>query len=351
MALNSKMHKRKTKALTKKQCLTIYRQLHKKLDSGVAAIDAVESSRKHAPKDSDRILLLITQDLKRGLSFGQACIRRPALFPIPYGHLVQLGDETGKLPEMLQYIVQDTKDRIAVQRRLVQLSVYPLSILAVWILLFPLTEAFFFHSKQKLETGVPSLFDSILVYLSSAFSNLFTLFVTTVVFIVIPTILLKRAPPLRRQRWISNIPLLGSILGKRDMYRILLTLGQGLSAGAPIQRVTELAERGSTNPVLMEKLSNLCSAIGSGSSFLHAAQQQQLFSEEILQAIESGENTGRLDEALLEVADDLREELVSRMTNLSAILSKIILLICAILVVTFVAKQYLSNLQNILMMT
>ncbi len=103
------------------------------------------------------------------------------------------------------------------------------------------------------------------------------------------------------------------ILFSRQMYTLM-------RAGVPINQAMSGLARSSRNPVLVEALGDIQRDLESGRDFSTAlSRRPEIFSSLFINTVRIGENTGRLDEALLRLSDYLELERDTRARIKSAL--------------------------------
>jgi type II secretory pathway component PulF len=336
------MNSKKNSPLPLKVRMAFYRQLSKKLASGIAMNTALQQARKWSGGKAGNEIVLVLRDLERGLTFGEAAARRPVLFPKPLDYLVCLGEEAGELPAMLDRMVREVQDHLAARRRVMSLMVYPTVILAVWVFLFPATQASF----RWAETA--SIAQAVGKYFQDVVSHALSLAAIGAVIMVTVRLVSGRMKPVAKQRLLESLPVFGAILQKRDWANLSGTVSIGLSAGLPLDRTLRLAARALGHPILIEKAETICGDVANGKSFSDSVREAGLFPDDAVGAIHTGEVTGSLDEALGNLAADWRQELEATAGNVAAVMPRIVLLLLAVAVVIMVASQYLAYLEFIL---
>ncbi|GAM64576.1 MSHA biogenesis protein mshG [Vibrio ishigakensis] len=102
-----------------------------------------------------------------------------------------------------------------------------------------------------------------------------------------------------------------------------------LQSGVPLNNSLALSAEAMDNKYLEARLLEMKSAIEAGSSVSGAARNTGIFTPLVQQMISVGEETGRVDELLLEVADFYDREVDYDLKTLTARIEPILLVIVA----------------------
>jgi general secretion pathway protein F len=125
----------------------------------------------------------------------------------------------------------------------------------------------------------------------------------------------------RRDRFVLLLPLAGELARKFEIARFARTLGVLLANGVPAPRALALSGATIGNRVIAEAVEQVATRFKEGEGLSAPLSRSGQFPRLALQLIEIGEQTGRLDELLSEVAaiyDDEVEQGVERLTALLA---------------------------------
>jgi general secretion pathway protein F len=140
-------------------------------------------------------------------------------------------------------------------------------------------------------------------------------------------------------RFKLRLPVLGELVKKIDVGRFARTLGTLLTSGVPVLQAIGIVRDTMTNRVLAEVVDELTEAIRAGRPLALTLRTAESFPPLASQLISVGEESGRLEEMLLQVADILDQEVQTSVQRLTALVEPIIILVMGI-VVGFVLSSY-----------
>jgi general secretion pathway protein F len=139
-----------------------------------------------------------------------------------------------------------------------------------------------------------------------------------------------------------RIPVVGGVLLTADVARFARVLGTLLHSGVPI--VAALGAVGETlaSSVLVEAVRRLADDVKRGAGLAGPIAQLGLFPPLAVQAVRIGEETGRLDELLLKIADTYEADVRRRVERVLALLEPAIILVMGLVVGAIVVAMLLA---------
>ncbi len=135
-----------------------------------------------------------------------------------------------------------------------------------------------------------------------------------------------------RERWDKarlRFPVVGGIVNRAQLSRFSRTFALMLKAGVPLNQSLALSAEALDNRFLENRLMEMKASIEAGSTISSTALNTGIFTPLVIQMISVGEETGRIDELLLEVADFYDREVDYDLKTLTARIEPILLVIVA----------------------
>lgn len=264
-------------------------------------------------------LKLMTEDIlktiKSGRAFTVALDQYPEVFSSFYVSMVRSGEASGNLAGVLSELSVYLERSKAVRSTVVSALVYPailavVATLSVAIMLgfvVPEFESIF----DEMGDGLPMLTQFIIV-LGDVVSAWWWLMLGGII-----------AVSHLAKRWVStpegkatldskllNLPIAGPLLRKFEISRFARTMGTLLANGVAILKAVDIARGTVSNAIISEHLANLAPAVKRGER-LSNAMQPDIFSPMAIQMVLVGEESGRLDAMLIELAQVYESEVES----------------------------------------
>lgn len=314
------------------------RQMYTLTRSGVPLIRGLtrlaESTRN--PVMAEAIESIIV-DLESGRELAGALSRHPNLFSPLYVSMVRVGESSGRLEEsferMIHYLAreQETIQRIKTALRYPTFVVIAM-VTAIFILMTFVVPVFArvferFNAELPLPTqlliGVSDFFVGywwVLLLLGVAAIVAFRQWVRT------------EAGAVEWGRRKLGIPVVGSILLRGTLARFARALSMSQRSGVPILEALNVVATAVDNPWATRKILKMRDGIEGGEALSRTADRSGVFTPLVIQMLEVGEETGRIDEMVDEVAEFYEREVEYDVQNLSTLIEPVLTIGLAILV-------------------
>jgi len=159
-------------------------------------------------------------------------------------------------------------------------------------------------------------------------------------------ILATREGRLAWDRACLGIPLVGAVVLKLEVARFARTLGTLLRSGVPMLAALEVVREVLGNQLLVRAMEQLREGVKRGAGLSAPMGQSRVFPPLALHMVRVGEETGRLEEMLLKVADTFETDVRSAVRRLIGLLEPSIILIMG-LVVGFIVVAMLMAIFSI----
>ena len=304
--------------------------------------------------DNDRfkgIIRELAADVEGGLQLSDALARHPKIFSRLYGNMVRAGETGGALEPVLTRMgayLEETNDLVDYIRSAL---IYPaflvtvggLSIAILLTYVIPRFSVIFADFEQALP-----LVTRILLGLSDMLRHYAVLILIGV---LVAGIAAWRflSTPAGRQRWDRlqlRLPVWRQVVQTVETARFARTLGTLIKSGVPIIEALGLTREVSGNTILGATLENLQTRVKNGERLAPCLSENGFFPELAVQMVTVGEETGKLDEMLLRVADSYDKTVRSMTKRLISLLEPALILIMG-LVVGFVVIAMLMAIFSI----
>ncbi len=137
---------------------------------------------------------------------------------------------------------------------------------------------------------------------------------------------------LKVDRFKLKLPIIGDLIGKVEVARFSRTLGTLVRSGVPILQGIELVAQILRNRAVSETMHNVHASVKEGERLAKPLSHAGVFPNLAVQMIMVGEETGRLEEMLLRVADNYEKNLKNTVKRLISLLEPAMILIMAVIV-------------------
>jgi type IV pilus assembly protein PilC len=314
----------------------------------VGALDAI--IEKSDPSELNNILQQIRYDVSTGESLSDAFAKYPRIFSNLYISSLQAGEKSGNIPEALIKHVAYLKQMMALRRKLISASVYPLilvtaSIAVLFLLLIYVVPAF---TKTYFESGtqLPAI-TMVLINVSNGIKNNFIYLVLFAIMMTAGWVHAARQESLRihMDQWLLKVPYLGRLYISYATALFLRTVAMVLTAGAPLIESVRIASGTLNNLFLREKLIQVVRRITEGLGFSEALDETEAFPHLAIRMIAAGESGGELEQVLLDAADFYDDEVDVKLTVISSTIEPALMIIMGLLIGFIVLAMYMPIFQ------
>lgn len=245
--------------------------------------------------------------VKAGKGLSQALAPHHALFGEFYINMVRSGEIGGQLAEVLARLAEHLERSKALRESVVSALVYPAILIAVAFVSVFLMLGFVVPQFESLFNDMGEalpLPTRIIVALGHLFADWWWLFALLAWAAIALGRRWLRTPQGRRWRdaRVLRLPVLGAVVQKFEITRFARSMGTLLGSGVSIVTAITIASDTMSNVCLRAAMSGVGPAIKQGGRLAEALSATRLFTPLALNMVRLGEETGRLDEMLLELA-------------------------------------------------
>ena len=304
--------------------ITVFsRELASLLKSGVPILNAINIILEQAESRNFRqILQNIHTEVKEGTTFSSALSRYPKVFPSLYIALIRAGEDSGALPDALLRIAEYRLQQEEALSRFRMALAYPIlmAVVGIGTIVFMLT--FVMPRLMKLFMNMGQdlpLPTQILISLSVGLRQWWFWAIAATVILIIR----RQANTGPAKSFLSRVklylPIFGKFMLKAELSRFNRTLELLLKSGITILRAIEVAIPVVDNVIIKEQLKISYKELEQGESFGRSLKNSKLFPTFMTNLIIVGEESGKLIDALSEIASSYErdtDETIKIMTNL-----------------------------------
>ncbi|MBY5922505.1 type II secretion system F family protein [Ferrimonas balearica] len=329
------------------ELLMFTRQMLSLTRSGIPLLQALAGlveSQRHPLMAST--LKDIVEQLTAGRPLSAALNQHPLVFTPLYVAMVHVGENTGRLDQAFERLSehleqeQDTKRRIqsAMRYPLLVLGFIAVAVAVLNILVIPKFAQMF--AKFGAELPLPT---RILIATSEFFVSWWPLLLLALVggVIGIKVWLTTESGRLSWDGWKLRLPIVGSIISRASLGRFARSLSMMMRGGVPVNQSLSLVADAVDNRFMHDRIIGMRRGIEAGDTISRTASGAELFTPLVLQMISVGEETGRIDELLDDVAAFYEREVDYELKGLTAKIEPILLTLVAGMVLVLALGVYL----------
>lgn len=300
------------------------RQMSTLLSSGVTLLRALEiTAKQSSSRKFYSMLNELTDNVKDGLSLTEAMSKYPRTFDPLWTGLVDTGEASGNLAQVLDKLAEYLEIRMEFVRKIISALVYPA------VLLIAATGAMFFFmvfimpkfKEMFSQMNVPLPGMTVALFSMSEFLKSYAIFI--VIGTGIGLYLLRQwyyQPS--GKAFFDNLQL--SIPGAKGFYtifyleRMASTLAILFESGVPIVYALDVAIRGVGNDVIEKQLITIKENVKAGNSLASEFDATGFFPPMIVEMTSIGEEVGKLPEMFEKISHQYKVELETGVERFTA---------------------------------
>ncbi|NCF75344.1 MAG: hypothetical protein GWO87_02560 [Xanthomonadaceae bacterium] len=305
--------------------------------SGVSLSSALNVlSQQSNNKKFRKILIDIKNNVEKGDTFSKSLKKHKKVFNDFFINMIQAGENSGKLEETLNQIFIQIKKDHDIKSKVKGAMIYPSVVLGAMIgigalmiiFVIPKITSIFVESNIKLP-----LITRILIGISDFAINhgiLVTILLT--IFIIGFTYLIKtKKGKYYFHLTLLHLPIFGKIIKKINLARFARSLSSLLKTDIPIAKTLKMTSEILGNVIYKEAINEASEKVIEGISIAKTLKDKKfIFPPVVTEIILVGEETGSLDNVLIEMAEFYEEEIDQTMKNLPSIIEPVLILILGI---------------------
>lgn len=323
------------------------KQMSVMLESGIPLNNAVDILEQQATsKNLKSSLKIVSKSLKEGSQLSKAMIDQEGMFPDLLIRMVQAGEKTGKLDEVLEKMSEHYNKELKTSRQIRGAMIYPavlafLAVGAVLALLYIVIPSFSGIFEQS---GMAMPLPTRIVLAASNFvrSSWYILFgVTGILVFLFLRYRSTEAGRYQLDRLKLNLPVIKGPMQKIVTARFASTLAILTSAGIPLVEAIESAAATTNNAVVIEKMKIANEGLQKGERLTGMITSTGLFPPMMLSMVKIGEESGSLESMLVKTSDYYEEELETAIKQLLSLLEPAMIIVMGVIIGGIVASVML----------
>lgn len=294
-----------------------------------------------------KLIFSIKNDIENGLNFGKALEKYPQYFDKIFCGLVNAGEQSGTLSEMLTQLADHQEQMVGLRAKITKALFYPSAIILAAILITSGLLIFVVPQFKNIFSSFGAelpLFTQWVIRISGAIQTQSgkSLVFLGMMALIYQWIMKKYEKSIQwRDQQLLRLPLIGQWLTAAIFARWTRTLATLLFAGIPLVDALETAGKMITNRCCQRDMAALIAQINTGAGFYQAFADNPRFPQRIAQMISVGESGGQLAEMLNQIARLEQAALDRAIETVSQWLEPTVMLILAVLIGGLIIAMYL----------
>jgi len=328
--------------------LTIfYRQFATMVNAGLTLVSSLDILINQVEnKTLSNVIKTIKSDVEAGSTLADAFAKQPQVFSEINVSMIRAGEIGGVLDEILNKIADLMEKEYALRQKIRSAMAYPTFIavaaviMAIFLLTFVLPQFVGVFAQYGGELPALTMF---LVVLTKLFNQYWYLFFITFAAIVFAFLAYIKTPngKLNFDKFKLSAPIIGELNRKTAVARFTRILGTLIKSGVPILEALKVSSNAIGNLVISFAVTNAKTKIKEGQSISSPLAASGVFPPMVTQMIMVGEESGELEEMLINVAKFYDEEVDRAVERLTSIIEPVMMVFIALTVGVMIIAMYL----------
>ena len=332
------------------QVTTSIRELSTLLGAGIPILEALDTISRQHKGGFQTILKIVHDRIKNGSSISEALAEHPQAFDNLSVSMVDVGEQTGTLAEVLSQLAEFKEKSLLLKDRVTTALAYPifLTCVMVGVTVFLMTFVLPNLLENLVAMGKELPLPTRIVKSTSDFLIQYGMIL--LVFAV--ALGVGTAAFLRTKQgswlWYRNLirlPVIGEMAKKQSLSKVALILSTLLKSGLVFDRAVEITAAATNNLVIRKSLIDVKNEVGAGQEMGVALEKQSVFPPVMIQIFRVGQESGQLEPMLDRLATDYDRQIESASSRMASLIEPILILLLALVVGIIMAAVILPILE------
>jgi type IV pilus assembly protein PilC len=271
--------------------------------------------------------------IKAGKSLNESMAEHPSFFSRLFVSMVKAGEESGNLSESLKVVSSQMEKTYILTKKVKSAFVYPVIILCIMavvtVIMFVYVVPTITTSFKDMNVTLPWTTQVIISISDFVANHPLFLFSTIFGLIFFLSYFFKTKLGKRLVAGASlDIPVIGNLVREINSARTARTMSSLLKAGVEVLTAVEITEEVIQNPFYKKVLAEARQKIANGEPIAEVfSKYNHLYPDFLGEMISVGEETGKLSDALVEVAIFYENEVDQKTKDMSTIVEPVLMVI------------------------
>lgn len=324
--------------IRRKEITAFSRELSALLSASIPIPAALDGLGEQEENPAMKVMVLdLAASVRKGLSLSSALEAHPAQFSKLYVSMIKVGEEAGALPTVMNDLANLLEHDEEVRSEVTSAVAYPAFVLGFGMVTIAILLTVVLPKLFKMLTSMmkvlplPTL---ILLRISAFLNSYWWLVLLVIVGSVLGIYFYKKTPKgaVNIDRIKLRIPIVGGIFMSSALARFARTLGTLTKSGVSLLPALKIVENTIGNLVLSQLVAQVSDETRGGDSLAGPLRKLGVFPKTVIQMIDVGEESGKLPEMLLKIAEIQERDTRSRTKTLVSLLAPALILVVGALI-------------------
>lgn len=324
---------------SRKDILNFTNQLSVMIRAGISLQDSLESIGSQIQKVKFRLVVLdLKARIEGGQSFSQALSEHPDVFSNLYINMIAAAEISGSMSAMLQQLVEYLDQEADTRNQVISAMVYPIiiAVMAVTCVTFLLTFVLprfltVFAGKEHL-LPAPT---KIIMAISLGMRTYWFIIFPAIAAVVMGFWFFTNKTTVGKYWWDKTkliLPLVKNLCRSLYITRSLHTMGVLINAGVPILDTISITSHITGNSLFENMWKGVFEQVRQGKKIAPSVDLYGLMPSNVVQMVQSGEDSGTLGDVLRDVSEFYARELKTVIKTVTSMIEPIMIVLMGVLV-------------------
>ncbi len=314
------------------------KQLSAMLNTGMPINKALDIQEAQTENPTLRTSLQeVSKAIKQGEGLSKAMKAYPKSFPKILVTMIEAGEATGKLDEVLERMSNHYTKENKINNKVSGAMVYPLvlmvltvvAVAAMMIVVIPMFRSMFGEVGMELP-----LITKIVIGISDSLVGFWYIYLAVIggAFVSIKNYLKTDVGKFQYDKFLMNNKILAKPIQQIITSRFTRTMSTLMQSGISVVNALSISADTTNNVIVTSKVSEATDGVKRGMSLTGELRKTGIFPMMMISMLGVGEETGTIDDLMLKTADYYDEELDAGISKLLAMIEPAMILIMGVII-------------------
>src|SRR6266571_815240 len=336
------------KKVRSKVLMIFTRQLATLIDSGLPLLRSLNVlAKQERDKLMKKTIIKVADSVQSGSTFSDALALHPRVFNDLYVNMVKAGEVGGVLELVLTRLSEFQEKAAKIKNKIIAAMVYPGIVMTMaigimtFLLIFIVPRFEMIFQDLLGDKPLPPVTRFVIGVSGFMQHNGVIIFGALVAAVTLYKFVGRtRRGRLAIDRFKLRMPLFGNLNRKTAISRFARTLGTLVTSGVPILQALNITRETAGNAAIALAIARVHDSVKEGESIVQPLEASKQFPPMVVSMVDVGEETGKLPEMLLKVADVYDDEVDNAVVALTSALEPIMIVFLAVVVGTIVLALF-----------
>ncbi|MEM1222603.1 MAG: type II secretion system F family protein [Verrucomicrobiota bacterium] len=332
--------------------LTVFtQQLAAMLEAGLPLVSALEALEDQTENPVFQIIIgNVRNEVSAGRSFSDACSDYPRAFPNLFVSMVEAGEASGGLAEILDKTSSYFEETVKLVKQVKSAMTYPIAVIGLAVILVNVLLVFVIPVFAEMFNDFGAELPAPTQFLISFSDFMKSYIIYMIIAAGIGFWLLKKFVATPKGRVVKDtvvlkLPVIGELAKKINLSRFCRTYAILMRSGVPILQTLEIVSAASGNIFVERACKDVSRHISQGGQVSEVVADDPYFPPMVKHMTKAGEQTGNVDGMMVKVADFYDAEIETLVAALTSLMEPLLICFLGVVIGGIVMAMFLPIFQ------